>query len=351
MTIQALKLYGKKDLRWEKAEEVEVTESDDVVIKVKAAGICGSDLSRFAKLGPYVEGMTFGHEFSGVVEKVGKAVTHVNPGDRVAGCPAFPCKSCHECEKGNPARCEKLTVLGAFQAGAFADKTKLPAANVLPIPDEVDDDTAAMIEPSAVVAHAYYRTSMQPGDTVAVLGCGNIGLLAIQWAKTFGASTVYAIDIDSNKLTIAERVGADVTILPKEKPAYEIIQELGGDGVDVAVESAGSVAASAEVLALPKKGGEVVFMGIPYSDVSIKRFYFEKIVRNELRILGGWNAVSSPFPGREWHTSIEAMRSGCIQTNPIITHRLPLEEGPAVFERILNQNEFFSKVLLYPTTS
>ncbi|RSL34083.1 galactitol-1-phosphate 5-dehydrogenase [Salibacterium salarium] len=347
--MQSLKLYAKQDLRLEKAEEFALTSSDDVIIEVKAAGICGSDLSRYAKLGPYVKGTTFGHEFSGVVVNVGQAVTHVRPGDRVAGCPAFPCGSCQECKKGNPARCEKLTVLGAFRSGAFASRTKLPAANVIPIPDEVDFDTASLIEPSAVVAHAYYRSSIRPGDTVAVMGCGNIGLLAIQWAKLFGASTVYAIDIDSDKLTIAEKMGADATILPNTKPAHEAIQELEGEGVDVAVESAGSVTASAQVLALPKKGGEVVFMGIPYSDISIERFYYEKIVRNELRILGGWNAVSSPFPGKEWSTSIEAVRSGHIKVDSMITHRLPLEKGPEVFDRILLRDEFFSKVLLYPS--
>ncbi len=351
MTMPALNLHGKKDLRLEEAEEPVLSSPEDVIIEVKAAGICGSDLSRYAKLGPYVKGMTFGHEFSGIVLETGSGVTHVQPGDPVAGCPAFPCGACEECRKGNPARCEKLTVLGAFQPGAFASRTKLPAANVLPVPKGIDMDTAALLEPSAVVLHALYRSSLQPGDSVAVLGCGNIGLLTVQWAKIFGASPVFAIDIDPNKLVTASRLGADEVIRPDEKNAEEYLRKRIGTGVDIAVESAGAAATSAQVLALPKKGGDVVYMGIPYDDIMMHRYYFERIVRNELRVLGGWNAVSSPFPGKEWTASLTSMQTGDLQAAPMITHCLPLEQGPEVFDRILKREEFFSKVLLYPQES
>ncbi|MGY4690715.1 galactitol-1-phosphate 5-dehydrogenase [Salibacterium sp. K-3] len=348
MMMQALNLHGQKDLRMETAPVPEVTAADDVIIEVEAAGICGSDLSRYAKLGPYVKGMTFGHEFSGTVLETGTEVRHVQPGDRVSGCPAFPCGQCRECEKGNPARCTTLTVLGAFQPGAFAERTKLPAANVVPVPEGVTMEEAALVEPSAVALHALYRSSLEPGASAAVFGCGNIGLLAIQWAKLFGASTVYAIDIDPAKLELAGQLGADVCLNPKETDVEEAVLEDNGEGVDAAIESAGSPVTSAQVLALPKKGGDVIYMGIPYKDITLERYYFERIVRNELRVLGGWNAVSSPFPGREWSASIDALESGTLQMNPMISHRLPLEEGPAVFERIINQEEFFSKVMLYP---
>ena len=347
--MKSLKLYGVQDIRFEEAEKPVLEKEDDVIIKVKSVGICGSDISRYNKLGPYVEGMIFGHEFAGEVAEVGPGVVGVKVGDRVAGCPTFYCGECESCNKGELSRCEKLTVIGARHPGAYAEFVKLPAENVVPIPDNVDYDTASMIEPSAVVVHGFNRTTMQPGAEVAVMGCGNIGLLAIQWAKIFGAKKVYAIDIDDEKLEIAKEVGADVVINSLVKPAHEqLMEHTNGKGVDVAIESAGSPITSAQVFALPKKGGEVVFLGIPYGDVNVERFYFEKIVRNELKVLGSWNAISAPFPGREWSTTVHYMSTGQINVKPLITHRLNLQEGPETFTKIINRDGVFGKVLFHP---
>ena len=342
--MRSLKLYGKQDIRFEETAEPVIEATDDVIIKVKAVGICGSDISRYNKLGPYVEGMTFGHEFSGEVTAVGTDVGTIKVGDRVAGCPTFYCGKCASCRKGELSRCEHLHVIGAYRPGAYAEYVKLPAENVIPIPNTVDFDTAAMVEPSAVVAHGFYRTNIQPGAEVAIMGCGNIGLLAIQWAKIFGAEKVYAIDIDDSKLEVAKQVGADVVINSLEKPAHEQIEY----GVDVAIESAGSPITSAQVLALPRKGGQVVFMGIPYADINIARFYFEKIIRNELTILGSWNALSAPFPGKEWNASVHYMGIGKINVKTIISHRLHLQQGPETFDKIINRTENFGKVIFYP---
>ncbi|WP_181350393.1 galactitol-1-phosphate 5-dehydrogenase [Thalassobacillus sp. CUG 92003] len=347
--MKSLKLYDIKVLRHEQADPPHLTDEDDVIIKVKAAGICGSDLSRYAKLGPYVEGMIFGHEFAGEVESTGGGVSHVKPGDRVVGCPALYCGMCESCRKGKPAQCEALTVIGAKQPGSYAEYVKLPAENVVLVPDEVDDDHAALVEPSSVALHGLYRTRLEPGSRVAVLGCGNIGLLTVQWAKIFGAETVYAIDIDDQKLAIAQTMGADVMVNPQTSSLYEAFMDASsGEGVDVAVESAGSPVTSAEVFSLAKKGGQVVFMGIPYGDIAIERFYFERIVRNELEVLGAWNAVSAPFPGKEWHTTLQMMKCGKLNVEPMITHRRPLEEGPDLFDAILAKQETYGKVLLHP---
>ncbi|MED4884429.1 galactitol-1-phosphate 5-dehydrogenase [Bacillus smithii] len=347
--MKALKLYGKKDLRFEEAEKPVIEKSNEVIIKVKAAGICGSDVSRYAKLGPYVEGMIWGHEFCGEVVEIGSDVHHVQIGDRVAGCPTFYCGKCDSCKKGILSQCEKLTVIGSRYPGAFAEYVKLPEENVLPLPDTIDFDTAVFIEPSAVVVHSLYRTTMIPEAEIAVVGCGNIGLLAVQWAKIFGASKVYAIDIDQKKLNIAKEVGADVVINSLEKPAYDQLMEwTDGKGVDIAIESAGSPITSAQVFALAKRRGQVVFMGIPYGDVSIERFYFEKIVRNELTVLGSWNAISAPFPGKEWSTTIDYMKKGNMNVKPLISHRLSLKEGPEIFAKITNKEGFYGKVLFYP---
>ncbi|WP_079527784.1 galactitol-1-phosphate 5-dehydrogenase [Halobacillus hunanensis] len=347
--MKSLNLYDERDIRFEESPEPVIEQADDVIVRVKAVGICGSDLSRYKKLGPYVEGMTFGHEFAGEIAAVGAGVEDIKVGDRVAGCPTYYCGKCLSCQKGELSRCEKLTVIGARHPGAYAEYVKLPAAHIVPLPDHVDYDTAALIEPSSVVAHGFYRTTIQPGAEVAIMGCGSIGLLSIQWAKIFGAKKVYAVDIDETKLEVAKQVGADVLINSLEKPAHEqILDYTNGQGVDLAVESAGSPITSAQVFALPKKGGEVVFMGIPYADIHIERFYFERIVRNELRVLGSWNAISAPFPGREWRSSVHYMSTGQINVKPMISHQLDLKEGPETFEHLVNRRGSYVKVLFYP---
>ncbi|SFF78268.1 L-iditol 2-dehydrogenase [Halobacillus alkaliphilus] len=347
--MKSLNLYKERDIRFEEAADPVIEHFDQVIIKVKAVGICGSDISRYQKLGPYEEGMTFGHEFAGEVTEVGSKVSCVKVGDRVAGCPTFHCGECVPCQKGELSRCERLTVIGARQPGAYAEYVKLPADNVLLLPDNVDYTTAALVEPSSVVAHGFYRTSIQPGSEVAIVGCGSIGLLAVQWARIFGAKRVFAIDIDSSKLEVAREVGADVTINALENPAHEQLSEwTNGHGVDLAVEAAGSPITSAQVLALPGKGGEVVYMGIPYADIQIERYYFERIVRNELRILGSWNAISPPFPGEEWHSSLHYMSRGDINVHPMISHQLGLEEGPGAFENLIQQRGDYVKVIFNP---
>ncbi|MFD2922260.1 galactitol-1-phosphate 5-dehydrogenase [Halobacillus naozhouensis] len=347
--MKSLNLYDERDIRFEESPEPVIEQADDVIVKVKAVGICGSDLSRYKKLGPYVEGMTFGHEFAGEVAAVGAGVEEIKIGDRVAGCPTYHCGKCLSCQKGELSRCEKLTVIGARHPGAYAEYVKLPAEHIVPLPDHVDYDTAALIEPSSVVVHGFYRTTIQPGAEVAIMGCGSIGLLAIQWAKIFGAKKVYAVDIDETKLEVAKQVGADVLINSLEQPAHEqIVDYTNGQGVDLAVESAGSPITSAQVFALPKKGGEVVFMGIPYADIHIERYYFERIVRNELRVLGSWNAISAPFPGSEWKASVHYMSTGQINVKPMISHQLELKEGPETFEDLINRRGSHVKVLFYP---
>lgn len=347
--MKTLNLYGIDDIRFEESPEPVIESEHDVIIKVEAAGICGSDLSRYKKLGPYHSGMTFGHEFAGTVAETGSAVSNVKVGDRVAACPTYACGKCLECKSGYPSRCRELIVIGSKVPGAFAEYVKLSSEHVIPLPSEVDSKTAALIEPAAVVAHGFYRTQIRPGATVAVMGAGSIGLLAIQWARIFGAKTIIAIDIDTKKLDIALEVGADYVIDARSAAPHDAILEFtDGAGVDLAVESAGSPITSSQVLALPRKGGEVVYLGIPYADISIERFYFEKIVRNELTIHGSWNALSAPFPGKEWTNTIYYMKTGQLSGEKMISHHVPLSEGPGMFKQLTDRKIDAVKVLLHP---
>ena len=154
---------------------------------MKAVGICGWNISPYKKLGPYEEGMTFGHEFAGEVTEVGSGVSWVRVGDRVAGCPAFHCGERTPRQKGELSRCETTYGYWSKTAWSFRSKVKLLADHVLLLPDRFDYTTAALVEPSSLVAYGFYRTSIQPGAEVAIVGCGSIGLLAVQWARIFGS--------------------------------------------------------------------------------------------------------------------------------------------------------------------
>lgn len=354
--MKALKLFGKKDLRYEETEMPTIQKATDVLIKVKAAGICGSDLSRYKKQGPYIPGMIWGHEFAGEVMETGSQVTKVRTGSHIVGVPTLVCddlgkEKCYFCQKAEYARCEQLTVIGAYVPGAFAEYVTLPERNCILLPDSVDFDSAALIEPASVVLHGLYRTNLQLGDTVAVVGCGTIGLLAIKFAVLYGAEKIIAIDINDMALESAKKNGATHAInSQRENILEQLMAYTDGHMADVVVEAAGSPVTSAQVFAYAKKGGGVVFLGIPYSDVPIERFFFEKIVRSELTVWGSWNSVSAPYPGKEWSTIIGLLEKQRLNLHSIVTHRLRLEEGPEVFRKMTSDRskDQYGKVLLIP---
>ncbi|MBO0420418.1 L-iditol 2-dehydrogenase [Vagococcus fluvialis] len=353
--MESLKLYGKSDLRFEEAEKPIIRKANEVIVEVKAVGICGSDLSRYKKLGPYIPGMIWGHEFSGIISEIGEDVKEVKVGDRVATCPALVCEDleveeCYYCKKSEYARCLNLTVVGAKHPGGFAEYVALPEKNVLKLPDSVDFESAAMIEPSAVVAHGLFKSNAKAGDDLVVVGCGNIGLLTIKWAQVMGFDKIIALDINDAALKSAKETGATHTINTlKVDPLEELAAITNHLGAQCVVESAGSPITSAQVFAYAKKGGDVIFMGIPYADVNIERFYFEQIVRKELNVIGSWNAISAPFPGDEWSATIKALSSGKIEFKSMISHRLSLSDGPSIFEEITNnRDKNFGKVMFYP---
>ena len=346
--MKALNLYGVEDIRCEETTMPTIVNPDDVLIEVKATGICGSDSSRYKKLGPYIQGMTFGHEFSGIVAAVGSDVSSVKEGDAVVGCPAIVCYDCEYCERGEYARCNNLYVTGSYRPGSFAQYICMPESNVLSMDHAIGFEQGAMVEPSAVVAHGFYQSQIKPGDTVAIIGCGNIGLLAVQWAKIFGAAQIIAIDIDENKLTLAKQFGADIIINSHTQSLVEQKEQLFSSGVDLAVESAGAPQTLNDALMLPKKGGEVILIGIPYADMVIERQYFEKILRNELNVIGSWNGISSPFPGKEWKATLHYMSIGDLNVKPMITTKVTLEEGPEIFDKLVNRKEQYNKIMFFP---
>jgi len=345
--MKALNLYGKQDVRFEEVPMLKLERDDDVIILVKTAGICGSDVSRFGKIGSYHPGLTWGHEFAGVVVDVGKRVSTVKPGDRVVACPCFPCFDCEYCGQAQYSKCSKLQVLGGHHKGAFAEYVSVPAANVVSVPDELGFDEASFVEPSAVVVHGLDQVTIKAGSSVAVVGCGTIGQLALQWARIYGAGKVYALDTDPTKLDVACGAGANAGFdVTADGFTERFAQQTQGRGVDLVIESSGNAAGIISSMNLARKGGTVLLLGIPYGDVAFDRTSFEKIIRNELTIRGSWNSLSAPFPGREWETSLDYMKKGLLKPSLLITHRIKLQEAPDIFPKLYGREFHFIKVLI-----
>lgn len=345
--MKALRFYDIQDLRYEEADAPVITAPDEVIVKVKAVGICGSDIARYRSLGPYIKGNVWGHEFAGEVVETGAEVTTVKAGDRVVGCPNLVCHTCEYCTSGHPSRCETLNTIGALVPGAFAEYIKMPAKNLVHMVEGMTFEEGALTEPATVAIHGLYQSHIQMGYEVAVVGCGNIGLMSIAWSKAFGAKRVFALDVDDGQLEMAKSFGADVCINTRDADFHEAIRQYG-PGVDLAIESAGNPFTAARVLGLPHKGGEVVYMGIPYGDVPVPRFYFERIMRNELEIHGSWCTISAPYPGREWANAVDYIGNHKVQVTQMITHQRNMSEGPELFRQIINNPRGFGKVLLYP---
>lgn len=347
--MKAAVLHAPGDLR---VEEVQVPAigPGEVLVKVGAAGICGSDIGRVMVTGTYRFPTIPGHEFAGTVHAVGPGVSHLVPGDRVAVAPLMPCFDCDWCRAGKFSLCDDYDFLGSRSDGAFAEYLRAPARNVLKVPDNVSLDVAATIEPAAIILHGIHKLDLKLGDAVAVVGCGALGYFALQFAKLSGAQPLVAIDVDDDKLALARQAGADVCINPAREDALAAVKAAtGGRGAAVTLECAGSGPGRDLAILSTAKQGRVMLYGTAYGDVTFAEKAFAKIVREELEVLGSWNSYSLPFPGKEWFDILELLRTNRLLVEPMITHRLSLDEAPAVF-RALKGRSFgpYAKILFKP---
>lgn len=346
--MRAVRLYAPGDLRCVEVPIPQLKE-DEVLIKVKAVGICGSDPGRVMVKGTYSFPTTIGHEFGGQITKCGSEVTGWQPGDRVTIVPLIPCYQCEYCKIGEYTLCDNYSYYGSREDGALADYIKVKADNLLRLPDNVSDEEGACTDPSSVALHALRKGELKPGDTVVVLGVGPIGHFTVQWAKNCGASQVFAVDVMDEKLEIAKMVGADVCInSTKEDPVKAILDYTKGQGADCVFEMAGNKTTQDQAFRIIRKMGTAVFCGISDSDLPLSKQSVDALLRREIRVLGSWNSSFATLPVHDWATSLDFMRRGKIRCKPLISHRFRLEDAPEVFKKVFNGDEFFNKVLFLP---
>ncbi|HHY32261.1 MAG TPA: galactitol-1-phosphate 5-dehydrogenase [Firmicutes bacterium] len=345
----AARLYAPGDIRVEEVPVPEVGERE-VLIKVMAAGICGSDPPRAMSTGTYSYPLTIGHEFAGEIAATGSGVKGLSPGERVTAIPLIPCGSCGYCRAGQYNLCDQYDYIGSRTDGAFAQYMKTRAENVLVIPDSVDFETAATSDPAAVALHAVRKAGITVGDTVAVLGVGPIGLFAVQWAKLVGAIMVMAVDIYDEKLEIARRLGADICVnARKDDPVAMVNQITSGKGINRVIETAGVPQTQHQGCLIASKLGSVVFCGISHAGLELSEAAVDRVMRREISVFGSWNSGDVTLPYEDdWKTTLCFMGQGKIVAKPFITHRYPLIDVPKVFDDIWNGHMVHGKVLFLP---
>lgn len=346
-TMKAANLYAPADVR---VEQVPIPKPgpSEVLIKVKACGVCGSDISRLMKTGTYHFPTIPGHEFTGTAFALGAEVDGVDIGQRVTVVPFIPCHACDYCAIGEYQLCENYGYLGSRTDGAYAEYVVAPAENILSLPDGVSFELGAMTDPASVALHAVKKLGIQAGDSVAVFGVGPIGAFALQWAKILGAAYAVAVDIFSEKLDIARELGAEVAINGREQdPVEQIMQLTGGRGVNRTIEFAGNRVTQEQSLLATAKLGAIVWGGISHSGLTLAEKTVDCILRRELTLVGSWNSSAAPLIS-DWEKSVMFMERGQLAGKSLVSHKLSLDELPAAFEMMLARQEYFNKVMFFP---
>lgn len=332
--MKAAVLYGKKDLRVEEVD-LPILDKDEVMIKVKATGICGSDIPRVLVGSAHFFPIILGHEFSGVVVAVGEDVKETIIGDRVTAVPLKPCYICEDCLKGNYSLCKNYSVIGSREFGSWAEYVKVPKMNVVKIPDNVEFIEAAFIEPITIAIHGLYRMDFKPLSTVAITGMGTIGLLTLQCAQLMGAKEITVFDIDDRQLEVAKKLGATHVINTLSEDMMTKVDTItNGRGFEMVLETAGVPATEMLCLELAANHGKVMYIGTPHVSFEVQPRQFELINRKELIIQGSWMSYSLPFPGKAWTMAAYYLGKEKIKVRELIDRVIPIEKITEAFQDI-----------------
>lgn len=319
---------------------------DDVLVRVRACGICGSDVHGFdGSTGRRIPPLVMGHEAAGEIAAVGANVGDLRPGDRVTFDSTIWCGHCFFCRRGEVNLCDNRQVLGVSTGeyrryGAFAEYVTVPRHIVYRLPDSLPYEHAAMIEAVSVAVHAANLTPIRLGDTAVIVGSGMIGLLVIQALRLAGCSQVIAIDVDDARLKVARDLGAAATVNSKTEDAPARVREMTeGRGAAAAVEAVGATGPIQTAIACVRKGGAVTLVGnvSPTAELPL-----QSVVTRQIRVQGSC-ASSGEYPA-----CIDLMARGLIRVAPLISAVAPLSEGPAYFDRLYGREPGLMKVILQP---
>ena len=325
--MKALMFTNIRELQLQDVPKPEIQSPEDVIVKVRSVGICGSDLHGYAGLtGRRTPPLVMGHEFTGQVEAVGGA-NGASVGQRVAIQPLEVCYHCDQCLAGQQNLCEKRALIGMHRPGAYAEYVRVPVSNLFPIPDQLTYEAGAMVEPLSVAVHAVSLAPIHPYDTALIVGAGTIGLLTLVVLRQTAVRRIIVSDLSDARLKAARALGADITVNVRHENLLDVISQETRNGVDLAFEAVGVSATAQQTLAAIRTQGTLVWIGNSEKLIEVD---MQSIVTREIRILGSYGMNQRDF-GR----SLAMLADGLIPIDQLITRRARLEEGPALFDELL----------------
>jgi len=333
--MKALVYYGPKDIRISQLEDPKLSE-DEVLIKVKACGICGSDVHGYLGItGRRIPPMVMGHEFSGDIREKGKLVENLDVGDRVTVYPVRFCGKCRFCRKGLTNLCENKSFLGVMNInGAMAEYISVPSYMVCKLPESLSYIQGAMVEPLAVAYRAVKNSPNFLNKDVIIVGAGTIGLLVLSLVKLAGAKSITVIDINEYRLEVAKILGANLTVNPKGKDIESKLSRT----MDVAFEAVGSTITVNYAMNSLKNGGVSIWIGNSAKNIDVD---MQNIVTRELKIIGTYIYTYEEF--RETMSILSTIKS---RLDQIISGITSLDKAPEVFDKLTQRDNKLVKVMI-----
>jgi L-iditol 2-dehydrogenase len=342
--MMAAVLHKPNDVRLEELP-VPTAGPKEVLVRIRAVGVCGSDVHYYkeGRIGVHVveKPLILGHESAGEVVAVGTGVRGLAVGTRVAIEPGVPCRRCRQCLRGRYNLCPAVTFMATPPVdGAFVEYVSWPAEFVYPLPETLGYAEGALMEPLAVGMHAVRRARLVPGMTVLVLGGGPIGQLALVAANAAGAGRAIVADLEDGRLAVARRLDPRVlTVNPARQPLAEaVLTATDGEGADVVIEAAGTVRTVGQTIDLVRRGGVVVWVGLPGEDPS--PISVLEAIRKEVDILGVFR-YANVYPD-----AIRLAASGKVDLSLLVTHRFPLSEARRALDTVVEAKASAVKVLV-----
>ena len=323
--MKAYSLFGINDLRYIDDRYPDCP-SGWCIIKVKAAGICSSDIPRIFSKGTYHFPTIPGHEFSGVVADVADNENKGLLGKKVSVFPLIPCRKCKQCLLGHYEMCADYDYIGSRRNGAFAEYVAVPVWNLVVMSNHIPFEQAALMEPLSVALHAVKQGQIKRGDVAAVVGTGMIGLAAAQWALKMGAKEVVVIGHSEDKRPLVESIGG---------LTYEVSGN-NTDEYDLVIEAVGSNQSVIQAVYCVRPGGRLVLMGNPEGDIVMPQNIYWGILRKQIIVSGTWNSVYSGTDKSDWTETADALSNRKIEAAKLISHRFQqkkLEEGLEIMRR------------------
>ncbi len=330
--MKAWILHGINDIRFEEAARPEPADKE-VLVSVRAAGICGSDIPRIFKTGAHRHPLIPGHEFSGVVEKAGALADKKWEGKRVGVFPLIPCRECAACARRQYELCRNYSYLGSRRDGGFAEYALVPEWNLIELPTAVSHVEAAMLEPMAVAVHAMRRVQLCQSGTVVVYGLGTIGMLLVMLLLDAGIRNILAVGNKEFQRQLAGKMGlAEQSYCDVRAQAADgwVRERTNGAGADAVFECVGRNEAFVQAVRLAAPMGQVCLVGNPYSDMALDKNTYWRILRDQLVITGTWNSSFTHGHDDDWHYALDRLSRKRVSPEKLVTHRLSmgnLDEG------------------------